>query len=101
MNNRELKEFFIGFLEDKGYNNHDGKMSKGFVVINFMANGKMIRAADKNPTHSHGHIVSCKTPPTIEDADTWYFLLEIEKKEMGSSAWKVLKKREHNDEKNG
>ena len=94
MSGKELKEFFTGYLEGLNYSNHDGTMSKGFVIINFMANGKMIRATDENPSHSHSHIVSCKTPSNLEEADVWYGLLEIEKKEMGSNAWNTLKKRE-------
>jgi hypothetical protein len=100
MNNREIKEFFISYLEDRGYNNHDGKLSKGFVIINFMANGKMIRATDENPNHSHQHIVSCQTPKNIEDADCWFRLLDIDKKEVGSNAWKVIKNRDFNDKNN-
>lgn len=94
MKNREVKEFFIAFLEGKQYTNHDGKLSKGYVIINFMANGRMIRATDENPNHSHKHIVSCKTPSTEQDAESWYNLLEIGKKEVGSNAWNVIRKRD-------
>jgi hypothetical protein len=90
MNGKEMMGFFIEYLENKGYTNHDGKLSKGYVIINFMANGKMIRATDENPNHAHQHIVSCKTPSTEQDADTWYELLEIGKKEVGSRAWKII-----------
>jgi len=100
MKNRDLKDFFISILEDRGYSSHEGKLSKGFVIVDFMANGKMIRATDGNPTHSHKHIVTCKTPSTTGDADVWFDLLEIEKKEVGSRAWKVIKKRKYDSENN-
>jgi hypothetical protein len=100
MNHREIKQFFIAFLEEKGYNNHDGKLSKGYVIINFMANGRMIRATDENPNHSHQHIVSCKTPSNTQDAESWYKLLEIGKKEVGTKAWKVIQERNKTESNN-
>lgn len=99
MTSKEIMEFFMDYLEDRGYRNHDGKLSKGYVIINFMANGKMIRATDENPNHAHKHIVSCQTPSNEQDADSWYKLLEIGKKEVGSKAWKILQARK-NEESN-
>ena len=54
---QRIKMFFQDFLEKKGYSDHDGLMSKGFVVFKFIFSGKMISARDLNPDHKFDHII--------------------------------------------
>lgn len=90
---KRVKAFFEDFLKEKLYEDHDGIFSKGFVVVKFMFGGKMISAKDLNPDHKQDHIVLCKTPSTRIQAESLYELLEFERKEMGSKAWKIKQDR--------
>lgn len=89
--NRRIREFFIGYMKGKFYQNFGKKLEKGYVVITIMNGGRRIRGTDTNPEHKFPHIFTCLTPENIQQADALYHMFELEKKEMGKEIYKKIK----------
>ena len=96
---KQTREFFVDFLKEKGYKQHEGLYSKGFVIIRLMFSGKMLSIKDANPDHIRDKnasktidIAFCKTPCNLNEADVLYKLLGLGMKEIGSKAYKRLNK---------
>lgn len=92
MSNKEKVQFFTDYLLDKGYiQQEDNSFINGFVTIRFMMGGTRVRGTDSNPEHAYYPIAIFLTPTNITEAGVIYNLLEIERKEVGSKAWKKIR----------
>lgn len=86
--NKGIREFFISYMESKGYQLVGKALYKKHVVIKFMHGGYRIRIFDNNKEHKFTNIAMSLTPTTVAKADALYELLEVERKEMGTKAWR-------------
>lgn len=86
--NKIITDFFTDYMENRGYKFIGKTMKKGFVVIILMHGGRTMRLYDNNTDHKFTDIALCLTPVNVNQADAFYIMFELEKKEMGSKEWK-------------
>ncbi len=73
---------FIRYMEDKGYYLSTKELVKGFCVVNLSMGGKRVRIMSRNTDHKHPYVGTCLAPTNRLEADVWYKLFEMEKREI-------------------
>ena len=88
---------FFNYLDERNYKKHDkNKYSKGYIIITLIGRqGNYISMIDTNPDHKLSKLGLCKTPTNIIESDILFKLFELEKKEIGTKAWKQIKQKQN------